>query len=173
MQTDLLTDEIVHQQILAGPKWFVFTNKRLIIRGADGPYFSYIGYDMISRPVLTMETLSEDQWLSIKRYSFFSGLALFVLGSIYGVVTGGIDGLLAGTIILYLFGVPVLLVVSLISGFILSKMMLPKPRQVALFQVLLRDGSALVNEWYELDSLSALRQVEFLIVDRTLSRERH
>lgn len=170
MQPKLLTNETVIQKVEAGLRLFIFTNKRLIVQNVNDSESQYTTYDMISRPLLTAQVLTDEIGPKLKPLTILIALILVVVGTIWAAVSGGMDAVLASMFLLWLVGVPALALASVILAVIVALALKQKPKPVMLLQILMKDGTMFVNEYFESELTPQLRHLEHLLIESSLGQ---
>lgn len=162
MEPKLLSNETLIKRIEVGARVFIFTDKRLIVQAADGQDSRNSGFDNISRPVLTPQVFNDPIGPKFKLFSIAIWI-LFLIGyAIY--VDDTSEGVANWIIAFFISALPAFLL-----GFILALVLKKKPNEVLLFQLLMKDGSMLVNEYYDTQTKTSLAEIEHLILERTLN----
>lgn len=165
MEPKLLSNETFIKKIEAGPRDFIFTDKRLIVQNTDGQDSRYTGFDSISRPVLTPQTLSDPFVPEAMRLFGLSYFTLVVLFCLYYLVTRGFMEMISAMFVGIFYFLPVGLVIGVVIALLTRK----KAKEVVLFQLLMKDGTMLINEYYEPVTKNVLTEIEYSIVERTLN----
>lgn len=169
MQPKLLTNETIVQQVEVGLRLFVFTNKRLIVQNTNDSESRYTTYDMISRPSLTSQVLTDEIMPKIQPLVTLISLVYIVGACIWAFLQKG-PGAFGGSLLYVLFITPAVAIGVVILAFIIAWALKKKPRHVMLFQILMKDGTLFVNEYFETELTSKLNHVEHLLIESSLGQ---
>lgn len=162
MEPKLLSNETLIKSIEVGARTFIFTDKRLIVQTTNGQDSRYSSFDNISRPVVTTEVLTDPTGPKFKLFSVAIWVVFLVFYGFY--VDDTYDGMASVTIAFFI-SAPF----AFLLGFVLTQILKKKPKEVLLFQLLMKDGTMLVNEYYDIETKASLTEVEYLIVEHTLN----
>lgn len=162
MEPKLITNETLIKKIEAGPREFIFTDKRLIIQNTGGQDSRYSSYDNISRPVITTQEFTDPIGPKIKVFTPLIWIAFLIGDAVFSEDT---NKAVANWLIMFVVSAPFAWLLGLVLALVLKK----KSKEVLLFQLLMKDGTMLINEYYEIQVKNSLTEIEYSIVEHTLN----